>query len=281
VGKGPGEAARTREKMREKGEHHPRVAAQQLFRAVADVALAEPRARRIDGDDERRESRGPGSLDGGRGDVAAADQIDLVPDGPARRGLDVFQPASGQGRQHVGRPGCAGGAGGGLLPAWPEHPAAPDGPEQQRKLEARPQDGHPKVALRNRDRVAGTEDHLVEDPTVLLQRELGIGAAIDVVEHRSRQPALGQAPEVADVENAWRIDLPRYQREVRAALRACASVGPAAPNTRAGVNGSAVIARSPAASASHTALAMAPPRPGLPTSPRPRRLSGFVLARIS
>ena len=54
-----------------------------------------------------------------------------------------------------------------------------------------------------------------------------------------------------------------------------------AARTRAGVSGKAVSASGPGASASHTALAMAAPRPGLPHSPRPRRPSGLVFARIS
>src|SRR5881397_513575 len=55
----------------------------------------------------------------------------------------------------------------------------------------------------------------------------------------------------------------------------------AARKTRAGVSGRAVIERSAGARASHTALAMAAPSPGLPHSPRPRRPSGFVVARTS
>src|SRR5882724_8302371 len=51
--------------------------------------------------------------------------------------------------------------------------------------------------------------------------------------------------------------------------------------TLAGVSGSAVIERSAGERASHTAFAMAPPRPGLPHSPRPRRPSGLVVARTS
>src|SRR5262249_40696184 len=52
-------------------------------------------------------------------------------------------------------------------------------------------------------------------------------------------------------------------------------------NTRAAVSGSAVIEASSGDSASHTALAAAAPRPGLPHSPRPRKPSGLVVARTS
>src|SRR5262249_28199954 len=51
--------------------------------------------------------------------------------------------------------------------------------------------------------------------------------------------------------------------------------------TRAGVRGRAVRASSGRFSALATALAIAPPRPGLPHSPRPRSPSGLVVARTS
>ena len=44
--------------------------------------------------------------------------------------------------------------------------------------------------------------HLLERPTVLPQRDLGLGAAIDVVEDDARQTPLGKAPEVRDVDDA-------------------------------------------------------------------------------
>ena len=63
----------------------------------------------------------------------------------------------------------------------------------------------------------------------------------------------------------------------RVAGRAAAS----AANTLAGVTGSVLIETPDPARASHTALAMAAPSPGLPHSPRPRRPSGLVVARTS
>src|SRR5437773_277996 len=54
-----------------------------------------------------------------------------------------------------------------------------------------------------------------------------------------------------------------------------------AMKTLAGVSGRAVTERSAGEKASHTAFAMAPPRTGLPHSPRPRRPSGLVGARTS
>ena len=51
--------------------------------------------------------------------------------------------------------------------------------------------------------------------------------------------------------------------------------------TRWGVTGSDASDTPRSAKASHTALAMAAPRPGLPHSPSPRSPSGFVVARIS
>ena len=143
------------------------MAAQELLGAVSDVTLAKPRYRGVDRDDERREARGSGPFDGGGADIAAADQVELIPDGSARRGLDVFQPAPGQGRQHVRRPGGAGGVRGRFFPARIEHATAADRPEQQRKLQAASQDRHAQITPGDRDGVARTKGHVVEDPAVL------------------------------------------------------------------------------------------------------------------
>ena len=92
-----------------------------------------------------------------------------------------------------------------------EHATAADRCQQERELEALTEDGHVQIALGDRDRVARAEDHVVEDAAVLPQREFGVGAAVDVVEHRARHAALGHEPEIGDVDDARRVDGTRHR----------------------------------------------------------------------
>ena len=66
--------------------------------------------RRVDGDDQRLIPGGLRARDRRQRDVAAADQIQLIPGGPRRRRLHVLQPAAGQRGEDVAGAGLAGGA---------------------------------------------------------------------------------------------------------------------------------------------------------------------------
>src|SRR5207302_3995476 len=131
-----GEPAGPRQELWQEGKPRPGARTQELLRTIAHVTLAQPRDRGVDRHRERREAREPSPLDRGAGDLATADQIELVPDGSGRRRLDVFEPAARQGRENVGGSRGAGGPGGRLLAARVEHAAAPDRRQEKRKLQA-------------------------------------------------------------------------------------------------------------------------------------------------
>src|SRR5207248_11358509 len=66
-----------------------------------------------------------------------------------------------------------------------------------------------------RDRIARTEDHVVEHAAVLAQRLFVVGAAVDVVEDDAGQARSCEAPEIGDVDGAvdshpWRTNGARF-----------------------------------------------------------------------
>ena len=85
-----------------------------------------------------------------------------------------------------------------------EHPAAAHGGQEERQRERRAQHGGAQVARRRGHRRARTQGHLLEGPAVLAQGDLGLGAAVDVVEDGAGEAPLGEAPEVRDVDDARR-----------------------------------------------------------------------------
>ena len=87
-----------------------------------------------------------------------------------------------------------------------EHPAAADRREQERQLERRAEHRRTQIHGRGRHRRARTERDVVEGAAVLPQRDLRVGAAVDVVEDHARQPPLRQLAEVFDVDRARRIE---------------------------------------------------------------------------
>ena len=187
------------------GEHRPRVAREQFLRAVPEVALAQPGDRRVDRDEERRCAGLHRALEAGRRDVASADQIELVPERAFRPCSDFVHAAPRKGRERVGGSGLAGGARGHDLAARIEHPAAAD--RRERKGERELVAEHFRAQVRGgRDGTARPEQHVIEDPDVLAEGHLAVGTAVDVVESHARQAALGQAPQVGDVEHARGID---------------------------------------------------------------------------
>ena len=77
---------------------------------------------------------------------------------------------------------------------------AADRREQERQIEVRAEDGGPQIGARREHGVARAERDGVEDAAVVAQRDLVLGAAVGVVEDDARQPALGEAPQVGDVD---------------------------------------------------------------------------------
>jgi hypothetical protein len=59
-----------------------------------------------------------------------------------------------------------------------------------------------QVTIADRYRTARTKQNIAKRPTVFRQRELAFGSAIQVVEHRLREPALRQTAQILDIDDA-------------------------------------------------------------------------------
>ncbi len=89
------EPAGPREHLTEIGDRRE-IAREQLLDAVARVALAHAGDRRVDRDDQRLVAARLGATDRLQRDIAAADEIQLIPRVAGRRLFDVFHRAAGQ-----------------------------------------------------------------------------------------------------------------------------------------------------------------------------------------
>ena len=94
---------------------------------------------------------------------------------------------------------------GGALALRIEHPAEADGREQERQIVRRTEDAGAKVRGRRLHALPRPERHLRERAFVGAQRDLVLGAAVDVAEDDGREPAPGEAPEVRDIDDAREV----------------------------------------------------------------------------
>src|SRR5579863_6774038 len=85
------------------GDFLEHAAADQLFHAIAIVALANSCNRSINRHHERRESRSPRSVDRSLRSPASAHQIKLVENRAGRSSLDILELVSGNGGENVTR----------------------------------------------------------------------------------------------------------------------------------------------------------------------------------
>ena len=186
-------------------QHRPRIAGEEFLRPVPEIAFPQTGDGRVDGDEERGRTGLHGALEASRGDVTAADLVELIPERTFGAGAHFVDAAAGQCRERVCRARFAGGSSGDNFAARVEHPAAADRRQRKRKRKVVAEDPRAQVN-RRRDRGPRPKQYVFEDSTVLAQRDFAIGATVDVVERDSRQPAFGQASEVGNVEDARRID---------------------------------------------------------------------------
>jgi hypothetical protein len=197
------------QEARQVGKHLQRVATDQVLGAVARIPLAITGDGRVDRHDQSRVSGRGRAVDRGAGHVATAAQIQLIPARAARRGLDLFEPRSGQRRQRVDRPGLPGGGGRRRFGAGPDHAAAADRRQDERKRNRLTEHRRRQVDRRQIQPVLGSEDDVIEHAAVLAQRDLVVGGAVDVVEHDAWQACAGGAPEILDVDDrCWNDDPP-------------------------------------------------------------------------
>ena len=187
-------------------QHLEGAAGEQRLGAVAEIALAQARHRRVDRHDERGAPCRARALEGGQRDIAPADEIDLVPHRTGGARPDFVDARAGERRQDVARAGVARGARREDLTTRVEHSRAAHRREQEGQRELGAEDRRAKVDRRDGARVARPQQHVVEGPHVLAQGDFGVGAAIDVVEDDARHPALGKAPEIGNVEHVGGVD---------------------------------------------------------------------------
>ena len=133
--------------------------------------------------------------------VAAADEVQLIPGGPTGGALHILQSATGQGGEDVHRPSDPGLLRGDLFATRVEHPAAADRRQQDRHAHGHSQHSGPEMAVWNSHGASRPEGDRIEYAAVLTERHFAVGAAVDVVEDGTRQPALREASQVADVDH--------------------------------------------------------------------------------
>ena len=68
--------------------------------------------------------------------------------------------------------------------------------QQRRERNVEAQDACPHIAIGHRYRMTRPECDVIKDPAVLSQRDLAIGAAVQVIKHRFGQSAPRQGPEI-------------------------------------------------------------------------------------
>ncbi len=196
-----GEPSWPKQKLMHVGQHRPRVARQQLLRAVPEVALAQSGHRRVDRDEERRWRRLSSRARGRRSrrhvrrpDRAGTTTVPSFRLRPRRRGSPIGSRACRPSRLRLQRPPRrlrrAGRTSGCCRPARAQRAAR--GPRRA------PSSGD---RARGRHGTARPEQHIVENPAVFAERHLAISAAVDVVEGNARQAAFGQPAKVGDVED--------------------------------------------------------------------------------
>jgi hypothetical protein len=196
------------------GDHLPQkrnaggAASQQLLDAVAEIALAQSWNARIDRHDQRREPRLLGAVQHVYRRFAAAAQIYLVPRGTVGRGANLLHRRPRQGREDVAGTGLSGRSRRQHFAVRIEHAAAAHGCEDERQFERHAEHAGLQIDGGYRDRAARAERNLLERPDVIAQRDFGIGAAVDVIEHHPGQPALRQPAQITDIEYMWGTNAP-------------------------------------------------------------------------
>jgi len=195
-----GEPAWACEELKKVREHRERRAGQEFLDAIAQVAFTHACHWRVDCDDERGGARILRPFDGCERHVAAAHEIELIPEWAARRCFHIADGAAGERRQGVDRPRFPRRVGGRFFAARKKHTAAADGREDERDIDGVPEDLCAEIAAGGGNGGARTEQHIFENARVLTHGPLGIRAAVDVVEHRTWQPSFRRQTQVGDVQ---------------------------------------------------------------------------------
>jgi hypothetical protein len=83
-------------------------------------------------------------------------------------------------------------------------PAVAYGRKDRGECEVRAEDTSAQVALRHGDGVARTKRYALKDATIFAKGDLVFGAAIEVIEHHTRETALCETPKVVNIDDSRR-----------------------------------------------------------------------------
>ncbi len=165
----------------------------------AQVALAVPLHRHVDRQAQSVIAALAAALDEAPVELGVAQHVDLEHLRPRGRGADVLDGVARQRRQGVEGPRPVGGPRHRHLPLPMKQPRHAGGRQQDRPIDLHAQHGRRQVGRRDVDQIARHQVDFAERLGVAPHRALVLGGAIDVLEHRCRHPAPGQAAQVGDV----------------------------------------------------------------------------------
>jgi hypothetical protein len=105
-------------------------------------------------------------------------------------------------------------------------PRITDRTQHERQIEPVPQDRHAEIAGRCRHGKARLEDHFLEGALAVPQGHFVIGGAVEIIEHRIRQPGPRQIAQILDVDDAGRSEIhgTGAQKQRRSYARKCQSL---------------------------------------------------------
>jgi hypothetical protein len=92
--------------------------------------------------------------------------------------------------------------------------AVADWCEQSRKGQVKAQHIRAQVALGHCDRMPWTKHYRIKCAAVCSQRDFAFRASVQVIEHDTRQPPLGEAAQILDINDARRRDGARWMVHV-------------------------------------------------------------------
>ncbi len=103
--------------------------------------------------------------------------------------------------EYIGRASLAGCPSRRHLAARVHQTAVSDRGKQEGEGKVEAQDAGPQIALRDRDRMARSERHLLERAAILSKRDLAFGAAVQIVKHGFRHPATRHRSQIIDAKD--------------------------------------------------------------------------------
>ena len=195
-----GMGQRLGEQRRLEAEGRPHPVAADIGKTVPDVALALGMHRHIDGQHQRLEPRIGSTADQVLRDRAVARRVELVPGVVRRDPRRGLQRVVARPRHDVGDVGLGRGLGQHHVGAAAEEPGAAGRRDAERARIGAAEDRLRLVALGYVDEIARQEIVLVKRRRVAVQPALVFEPALDKVERDLRQPPLGHAVQIFDVD---------------------------------------------------------------------------------